>query len=55
MKVGRIPYRVRNSSIYDYSTVIDSIEQLREFIFYKPLDVSTFRARHACFDEIGGF
>jgi glycosyltransferase involved in cell wall biosynthesis len=55
MKVGGVAYRVRKSSIYDYSTVIDSIEQLREFIFYKPLNVSTFTARHACFDEIGGF
>jgi glycosyltransferase involved in cell wall biosynthesis len=55
MKVGGEVYRVRKSFIHNHTVVIRPEDQIRELVFYKPWNVSTFMVRHSCHDSIDGF
>jgi glycosyltransferase involved in cell wall biosynthesis len=52
---GEVVYRIRKSPFHSSSTVIDSIEQVRELITASPTVTSAPTIRRSCFEKIGGF
>jgi glycosyltransferase involved in cell wall biosynthesis len=52
---GETVYRIRKSPFHNYSTVINSIEQVRELLSDAVITTSTLTARRSCLEKINGF
>lgn len=55
MREGVGVYRTRTSPFHSHSTVVGSVEQVRELLFHSPITTSTFIGRCHCIEETGGF
>ncbi len=55
MRDGFGVYRTRISPFHSHSTVVGSVEQVRELLFHSPITTCTFTGRRHLIAELGGF